>query len=286
MFHYLKDYLFLMGDFGFAIPWITLPQGNYAVEKTVRDYSRQILKFVGAVRAENSGFYARHWMAYNSQNFMPLANVCIFVCFARPFHSSLTKLSSYSVDLSWFSCDTLISGRGMDWERHQECLSRSDDKRLQTTHQYGKKWFGQSWHEIPGVLRKNCPPRRMQKGRKCFGKRLQIITVGLKSLHTLCLFFRCKTAFFQRVWQKVKRFPCLNGPFFRVFKFDWKKAVSHLKEAKGVQWLEPHCQICESIRRSRPYSVLHQRRWLEKSNKALPKIHCKSQSIGALQRYS
>ena len=80
--------------------WLESANGNYAVEKTVRDYSRQITKFVGVQREEKPGFHARHWMAYASRNFMPLASVCIFVCFARPFHSSLTKLSSYSVDLS------------------------------------------------------------------------------------------------------------------------------------------------------------------------------------------
>ena len=28
MFHYLKNYLILMADFGFGIPWITLPGGS------------------------------------------------------------------------------------------------------------------------------------------------------------------------------------------------------------------------------------------------------------------
>ena len=35
MFYYLKNYLFLMADFGFGIPWITLTQGRGSAQNKV-----------------------------------------------------------------------------------------------------------------------------------------------------------------------------------------------------------------------------------------------------------
>ena len=55
--------------------WMESANGNYAVEKTVRDYSRQVGRFIKAQLEVKPGFQARHWMGFGSRNFMPLANV-------------------------------------------------------------------------------------------------------------------------------------------------------------------------------------------------------------------
>ena len=55
--------------------WMESANGNYAVEKTVRDYTRQLKRFIAAQLEERPGFKARHWMGFSSRNFTPLANV-------------------------------------------------------------------------------------------------------------------------------------------------------------------------------------------------------------------
>ena len=88
--------------------WLESANGNYASEKTVRDYSRQILRFVGEQRKVKGAFMARHWMAYASRNFMPLANVCIYVCVC------LFVLLDLFITVSQNCHRCLISGWRMD----------------------------------------------------------------------------------------------------------------------------------------------------------------------------
>lgn len=55
--------------------WLESANGNFAGEKTVRDYMRQIISFITAQVKERPGFQARHWLGFGSRNFMTLGNV-------------------------------------------------------------------------------------------------------------------------------------------------------------------------------------------------------------------
>ena len=75
--------------------WLESASGNFAVEKTVKDYTRQIKRFIAAQLEERPGFRARHWMAFGSRNFAPLANVGEWIPRETKSASALQKINAY-----------------------------------------------------------------------------------------------------------------------------------------------------------------------------------------------
>lgn len=59
--------------------WMESANGNYAVEKTVRDYSRQVGRFIKAQLKGKPGFQARHWMGFGSRNFVALSPIADWI---------------------------------------------------------------------------------------------------------------------------------------------------------------------------------------------------------------
>ena len=55
--------------------WLESAHGNFASEKTIRDYSRQVRRFIEAQLAMRPGFSARHWMGFGSRNFVALSPI-------------------------------------------------------------------------------------------------------------------------------------------------------------------------------------------------------------------
>lgn len=55
--------------------WMTSARGNSAGEKTINDYTRLVVRFMEQQTKERSSFRARHWISFQSGNFMPLVGV-------------------------------------------------------------------------------------------------------------------------------------------------------------------------------------------------------------------
>ena len=55
--------------------WMTSARGNSAGEKTIKDYTRLVVRFMEQQTKERPSFRARHWISFQSGNFMPLVGV-------------------------------------------------------------------------------------------------------------------------------------------------------------------------------------------------------------------
>ena len=66
--------------------WMESANGNYAVEKTVKDYTRHVVRYIAAQAKEKPGFRARHWTRFGSSSFVPLADAADWV--PRGTHSA------------------------------------------------------------------------------------------------------------------------------------------------------------------------------------------------------
>ena len=66
-----------------------------AVEKTVKDYTRQIVRFIAAMEKEKPRFVARHWIKFQSSNFTPLVDVAEFIPRSTKSAHAQQKINAY-----------------------------------------------------------------------------------------------------------------------------------------------------------------------------------------------
>ena len=70
---------------------------NFAVPKTCKDYSRQVVRYIEAQAKEVAGFKARHWIRFSSANFMPLGNIADWIPRDTKRAHAQQKISAFKV---------------------------------------------------------------------------------------------------------------------------------------------------------------------------------------------
>ena len=92
--------------------WLESASGNFAGEKTVRDYSRQVGRFIKAQLEEKPGFKARHWMGFGSRNFMPLSPIANWIPRQTKSAHAGQKINAYKQLLGMIRSSLVRSGPG------------------------------------------------------------------------------------------------------------------------------------------------------------------------------
>ena len=70
---------------------------NFAVAKTCNDYIRQLKRYIEAQVEETPNFKARHWIRFQSANFMPLGNIADWIPKETRTAHAGQKISAYKV---------------------------------------------------------------------------------------------------------------------------------------------------------------------------------------------
>ena len=70
---------------------------NFAVPKTINDYTRQVNRFIEAQQKQAPNFKARHWIKFGSANFMPLGNIAEWIPRDTKSAHAGQKISAFKV---------------------------------------------------------------------------------------------------------------------------------------------------------------------------------------------
>ena len=66
-----------------------------AVEKTVKDYTRQLVRFIAAMEEERPKFLARHWIKFQSSNWTALNDVADWIDRTTKSAHAQQKINAY-----------------------------------------------------------------------------------------------------------------------------------------------------------------------------------------------